>query len=57
MDPWTGWSEWWPLEDWYDLMAYDTQWERDQKIQDEYNSIGLSNMEAQMVRKVSNKYI
>ena len=38
VDPWTGWSDdWWPVEDWYDLMAYDSQWERDQKIRDEYN--------------------
>ena len=29
VDPWTGWFEWWPVEDWYDLVAYDTQWERD----------------------------
>ena len=32
---WTGWSDWWPVEDWYDLMSYDTQWGRDQKIEDE----------------------
>ena len=23
VDPWSGWSDdWWPVEDWYDLMAY-----------------------------------
>ena len=36
VDPWTGWSSWRTVEDWYDLMAYDSQWERDQKIRDEY---------------------
>ena len=42
VDPWTGWSDdWWLVEDWYGLMAYDSQWERDQKIGDEYNSMGI----------------
>ena len=42
---WRGWmpvrSDWWTVEDWYDLIAYDTQWERDEQIVSEYRNMGL----------------
>ena len=29
VDAYSGWEDWWAVEDWYDLMTYDTQAERD----------------------------
>ena len=41
VDAYSGWTDWWPVEDWYDLMAYDTQPERDWHIANEYREMGL----------------
>ena len=41
VDAYSGWTDWWPVEDWYDLMAYDTQSDRDWHIANEYREMGL----------------
>ena len=41
VDAYSGWEDWWAVEDWYDLMAYDTQSERDWHIANEYRELDL----------------
>ena len=41
VDAYSGWEDWWAVEDWYDLMTYDTQAERDWHIANEYRELDL----------------
>ena len=35
-DAYTGWSHWWSVEDWFDLMGCDSQRERDELLAFQY---------------------